>query len=58
MRSPGGLGKSRGAATVGVPAPVTPPPTPAGQPPVGGPAAPGRAAGVAPDRPALGHAHG
>ncbi|MFD6142967.1 general stress protein [Promicromonospora sp. NPDC060271] len=25
MRSPGGLGKSRGAATVGVPAPVTPP---------------------------------
>jgi hypothetical protein len=39
MRSPGGLGKSRGAATVGVPAPTTPP-TAAGQPPAGGPAAP------------------
>jgi len=40
MRSPNGLGKSRGAATVGVPAPATPPTTPAGQPPAGGPAAP------------------
>jgi hypothetical protein len=47
MRSPGGLGKSRGAATVGVPAPMTPP-TAAGQPPAGGPAAGGSAAPAAP----------
>lgn len=39
MQSPGGLGKSRGAATVGVPAPAAPP-TVSGQPPVAGPAAP------------------
>jgi hypothetical protein len=39
MRSPSGLGKSRGAATVGVPAPVAPPTVP-GQPPVTGPPAP------------------
>ncbi|WP_129784132.1 general stress protein [Promicromonospora panici] len=39
MRSPSGLGKSRGAATVGVPAPVAPPTVP-GQPPVAGPPAP------------------
>jgi hypothetical protein len=47
MRSPGGLGKSRGAATVGVPAPAAPP-TAAGQPPAGGPAAGGSAAPAAP----------
>lgn len=42
MRSPGGLGKSRGAATVGVPAPVAPP-VPAAQVPgaPGGAQAPG-----------------
>ncbi|WP_454852091.1 general stress protein [Promicromonospora soli] len=39
MRSPSGLGKSRGAATVGVPAPAAPPTVP-GQPPVAGPPAP------------------
>jgi hypothetical protein len=39
MRSPGGLGKSRGAATVGVPAPVTPPVSSAQMP--GAPGAPG-----------------
>lgn len=39
MRSPSGLGKSRGAATVGVPAPAAPPTAP-GQAPAAGPAAP------------------
>lgn len=39
VRSPNGLGKSRGAATVGVPAPGAPP-TAAGEPPVSGPGAP------------------
>ncbi|GAB2504037.1 hypothetical protein GCM10027063_49120 [Promicromonospora xylanilytica] len=39
MQSPSGLGKSRGNATVGVPAPTAQPTVP-GQPPVGGPQAP------------------
>lgn len=39
MRSPSGLGKSRGAATVGVPAPAAPPTAPS-QAPVAGPPAP------------------
>lgn len=56
MRSPGGLGKSRGAATVGVPAPVTPPVSAAQMP--GAPGAPGAQAvggqvpGAEPSQPA------
>jgi hypothetical protein len=50
MRSPGGLGKSRGAATVGVPAPVTPPVSAAQMP--GAPGAPGaQAPGAEPTQP-------
>lgn len=41
MRSPSGLGKSRGAATVGVPAPVTPPVSSAEMPGAPGAQAPG-----------------
>lgn len=53
MRSPGGLGKSRGAATVGVPAPVAPPVSSAqmpGAPAVGG-QVPGAEPAAAPARP-------
>ena len=41
MRSPSGLGKARGAATVGVPAPVTPPVSAAQMPGAPGAQAPG-----------------
>lgn len=58
MRSPGGLGKSRGAATVGVPAPVTPPASVAQMPGApsasGAPGAPGagaQAPGAEPTQP-------
>jgi len=53
MRSPGGLGKSRGAATVGVPAPVTPPIPSAQMPgaPGAGAQAPGAEPAAAPTRP-------
>lgn len=55
MRSPGGLGKSRGAATVGVPAPVTPPIPSAQMPgapgaPAPGAQAPGAEPAATPDR--------
>lgn len=53
MRSPGGLGKSRGAATVGVPAPVMPPVPSAQMPgaPAPGAQAPGAEPAAAPTRP-------
>jgi hypothetical protein len=53
MRSPGGLGKSRGAATVGVPAPVTPPVSAAQMPGApGAQAVGGQVPGAEPSQPA------
>jgi hypothetical protein len=53
MRSPGGLGKSRGAATVGVPAPVTPPVSTAQMPGApGAQAVGGQVPGAEPSQPA------